>query len=155
MAPRTKPQLVNEAEVDEAEDSEKDYTVYADKDTTFTMENFATWLIDEVYEGKLPKDMDEDVFRKGVALGGSLRMEFQRSEWWKEVRAEHQAEREAEKATKAKAKAAEAAEEEPAPRKPARGKASTVTSTSTTTKAAPARSARRGRAASAPAEAPF
>src|ERR1700751_631121 len=60
----------------------KDYTVYADKPITPTMEAFADFLIDDVYEGDLPKGFDEDSFRKGVALGGSTRMDFQRSEYW-------------------------------------------------------------------------
>ncbi|HEV2698976.1 MAG TPA: hypothetical protein VGU90_13345 [Terriglobales bacterium] len=63
---------------------DKDYTVYADKQITPTMEAFADWLIDEVFEGDMPRGFDEDSFRKGVALGGSTRMDFQRSTFWAE-----------------------------------------------------------------------
>jgi hypothetical protein len=61
---------------------DKDFTVYADKQITPTMEAFADFLIDEVYDGELPDEMDEDTFRRGVALGGSIRMDFQRSDFW-------------------------------------------------------------------------
>lgn len=166
MAPRKQAQVA-EPEPEEVEETEQDLTQYATKDITFTMEGFADWLIEFVYEGELPKDMDEETFRRGVYLGGSRRMEFQRSEWWKEVRAEHKAEQAEARAAKAAEKEA-ASEEAPAPK---RGKAATnVTSTSSTAKpsrrgaaaaaAAPAPAAktrtRRGTtAAAAPAEAPF
>ena len=74
-----------EPEVEEpkaASNGEKDYTAYADKEITPTMDAFGDFLIDEVYEGELPEDFDEDSFRKGVALGGSVRMDFQRSDYW-------------------------------------------------------------------------
>lgn len=61
----------------------KDFRGYATKAATPTMEAFADFLIAEVYGGTLPDGLDEATFRKGVALGGSLRMPFQASETWK------------------------------------------------------------------------
>jgi len=54
---------------------EKDYTVYADKKITPTMEAFHEWLEDVV---------GIDLDPKSVSLGGSLRMDFQRSDFWAE-----------------------------------------------------------------------
>src|SRR5438477_979183 len=74
-----------EPEVEETRASrngEKDFTSYADKEVTPTMEAFADFLIQHVYEDELPVDMDEESFRKGVSLGGSVRMDFQRSDFW-------------------------------------------------------------------------
>jgi hypothetical protein len=114
---------------------DKDYTVYADKDITPTMDAFADFLIEEVYEGELPPDMDEESFRKGVALGGSVRMDFQRSSFWAEDprnRKNKQAEEEEE-------------EEEPTPRRTGRAKARQAEA------AKPARrSTRKGKAAPEP-----
>jgi hypothetical protein len=73
-----------EPEDTSAMNGERDYTVYADKPITSTMVAFADWLIDEVYDGELPEDMDEDTFRRAVSLGGSTRAYFQRSEYWNE-----------------------------------------------------------------------
>ena len=56
-----------EPEVEETKaesNGEKDFTLYADKEITPTMEAFAEFLIDEVFEGDLG-DYDEDSFRKG------------------------------------------------------------------------------------------
>jgi hypothetical protein len=61
----------------------KDFKAYATAKPTDTMVAFADWLLAEVYEGKLPKGMDEASFRAGVALGGSTRGYFQKSEAWK------------------------------------------------------------------------
>lgn len=63
---------------------ERDFTAYADKVPTGTMEAFADWIIDEVFGGEFPgTQKDEKAFRQGVQLGGTLRMEFQASEYWK------------------------------------------------------------------------
>jgi hypothetical protein len=61
----------------------KDLTRYATAAATPTMEAFADFLEAEVFGGKLPKGIDRDSFRKGVALGGSTRMDFQKSDAWK------------------------------------------------------------------------
>jgi hypothetical protein len=62
----------------------RDFTGYADKEPTGTMKAFADFLIDEVYGGEFPGTAkDEKAFRNGVRLGGTLRMEFQASEYWK------------------------------------------------------------------------
>jgi hypothetical protein len=159
MAPRGRAAVVEP----EPEEEVFDGSVYADKEPTHTMLHFANWLIAEVFNegdfdaGKLPKGIDENSFREGVRLGGTLRMIFQASDYWKEEREAHKAEREeerkeaaAERRAAAKAKAEEEAEDEkPAPK--ARGRASTTTSSSSTTKAAPAR---RGRAKATETEAP-
>ena len=60
-----------------------DMTNYATAEITDTMAAFGDWLIEEVFGGKLPKGVDEASFRKGVALGGSTRGYFQKSEAWK------------------------------------------------------------------------
>jgi hypothetical protein len=61
----------------------KDYRTYATKEITPTMDAFADWILDEVFAGELPEDVSDESFRKSVALAGSLRMEFQRSDFWK------------------------------------------------------------------------
>ena len=60
-----------------------DMSNYATAEITDTMEAFGDWLIEEVFGGKLPEGIDEASFRKGVALGGSTRGYFQKSESWK------------------------------------------------------------------------
>jgi hypothetical protein len=75
---------VAEPEVDETEEGEKDYTVYADKPITQTMVDFHEWLEDVV---GVKLDL------RSVALGGTLRMEFQKSDFNRENRARRQAER--------------------------------------------------------------
>jgi hypothetical protein len=60
-----------------------DMTKYASDGISDTMAAFADYLIAEVYGGELPKGMDEATFRKAVALGGSTRGYFQKSEAWK------------------------------------------------------------------------
>jgi hypothetical protein len=59
-----------------------DVSRYRDAEITPTMAAFADYLIAEVYGGKLPKELDEGTFRKAVALGGSTRGYFQKSERW-------------------------------------------------------------------------
>lgn len=62
----------------------EDLSRYADKSPTGTMDAFADWLIDEVYGGEFPgTQKDEKAFRNGVRLGGTLRMEFQASDYWR------------------------------------------------------------------------
>jgi hypothetical protein len=60
-----------------------DMTRYASAAVSPTMDAFADFLIAEVFGGKLPKDLDPATFRRAVALGGSTRMHFQKSEMWK------------------------------------------------------------------------
>ena len=63
---------------------ERDFTAYADKVPTGTMQAFADWIIDEVFGGEFPgTQKDEKAFRNGVRLGGTLRMEFQASDYWR------------------------------------------------------------------------
>jgi hypothetical protein len=64
------------------EDTEKDFTIYAEKEPTGTMVAFADWLID-VCELDFPNGKAEENFRFGVQLGGTLRMDFQASEYWR------------------------------------------------------------------------
>jgi hypothetical protein len=108
-AAAAKPARARRAAPDPEPDEEaKDYTAYADKDPTPTMEDFADWLIAEVFEDNL-EDLDEDSFREGVRLGGTLRMEFQASEFNQTRRAERAAEREDAAAAKSKPEAAKPA----------------------------------------------
>jgi len=94
-----------------------EYAAYATKATSPTMTAFADWLIAEVFGGKLPEGVDEASFRKGVALGGSTRGYFQKSEAWKADSRNYlanvesrRAERDAERAAKAEAALAKAVE---------------------------------------------
>src|SRR5580765_7208781 len=103
-APEPEPEVEDRA----SQNGEKDYTLYADKEITPTMEAFGDFLIDEVYEGELPRGFDEESFRKGVALGGSVRMDFQRSDYW------------AQDERNRKNREPEEAEEEPTPRRSGR-----------------------------------
>lgn len=90
---------VAEPEPEDTEDEEaKDYTVYAGKDATATMADFGEWLLAEVYGDEYPGDADS--FLDGVRLGGTLRMEFQRSDFNIERREQRAAEREAERAAR-------------------------------------------------------
>lgn len=86
----------------------KDYGRYADAKATPTMEAFADFLIAEVFGGTLPKGVNVDSFRKGVALGGSLRMDFQRSDFWKNDERNYLANVESNRAAKAEEAAAKA-----------------------------------------------
>lgn len=144
---RTAPEPATE-EVEET--AEKDYTVYADKDPTATMSDFAEWIAAEVYSGELP--FDEEAFNEGVRLGGTLRMEFQRSDFCKERRAERKANR----AAGADEEEEEAEESKPTRRaKPvARKPATAKPATAKPAAKAPPR-ARRGGKAAASAEAPY
>jgi hypothetical protein len=75
------------------EAGEKDYTLYAGKPATATMQDFADWLIQEGAVGEFPSKAAEAAFRDGVRLGGTLRMDFQKSDFNQERRAERQAAR--------------------------------------------------------------
>jgi hypothetical protein len=79
----------------------KDLTRYADAKPTETMTAFADFLIVAVYGGELPDGIDEESFRKGVALGGSTRNYFQASDEWKSDPRNYLANVEANRATKA------------------------------------------------------
>jgi hypothetical protein len=132
----------------EVEDEALDYTVYADKTITPTMSDFADWIVEEVYAG------DEAAFRKAdseriVALAGTLRMEFQKSELNKTRREERRAAREAEVAEPAEPKTARAkpAAKATVPPPARRGRAAAAAAAEPTKPAA--RSPRRGRAAAA------
>lgn len=90
----------------------KNYTEYAAKDITPTMEAFHAWL-----EAETGLKLDP----RSVALAGSLRQDFQKSEFWKndsrnylanvEATRETKAREAAERAKAAAAKAAERANE--------------------------------------------
>jgi hypothetical protein len=83
---------------------------YATAEVTPTMDAFADYLIAEVFEGKLPKNFDEATFRKAVALGGSTRGHFQKSEMWKSDPRNYLANVEANRAAKLAERADKAAE---------------------------------------------
>jgi hypothetical protein len=139
MAPRrgTAPAPEPEVEEVEAEEGERDYTVYATKPVTATMEDFAQWLHEEV--GDINEMGANDPVRL-VALAGTLRMEFQKSDFNRTRREERRAER-------AQARAAEpeeAEEEAPAPApKPGRGRAAKPVAAATAPAGKPAATARR------------
>jgi predicted metal-binding transcription factor (methanogenesis marker protein 9) len=92
-----------------------EFAAYATKEITPTQEAFADWILEVVFEGNLPKGLNAESFRRSVALGGSLRSQFQKSDWWKNddrnylrnVEA-NRAEKSAERAVKAKEQAAKA-----------------------------------------------
>jgi hypothetical protein len=87
-------------------------TDFAGSKASDTMTAFADFLIAEVYDGKLPKGVDEASFREGVRLGGSTRGYFQKSESWKSDPRNYLANveaRKAERATEAANKAVETA----------------------------------------------
>lgn len=105
----------------EPEETEKDYTVYADKPATPLMRDFAEWIKDEVGL-EFSSKAAEAAFDNGVRLGGTLRMEFQRSDFCKTRREERKA------ASAASNGAAEPEEEEaPAPRRRTRAAAAKET----------------------------
>jgi hypothetical protein len=88
----------------------EDFTSYASKTISPTLEAFADWAIAEVYGGQLPEGLDEDTFRRAIALGGSTRGYFQKSEWWKNDSRNYLANVEANRERKAIEKAAKAKE---------------------------------------------
>lgn len=82
-ARRTAPKPAPEPEANGHGNKDRDYTVYVTKDPTVTMAAFADWLID-VTGIEFTSERAEDAFIKGVQLGGTLRMDFQKSDWWQE-----------------------------------------------------------------------
>lgn len=144
----------------EPEETEKDYTVYADKPPTPLMVDFAEWIKEEVGL-EFSSKAAEAAFDNGVRLGGTLRMEFQRSEFCKTRREER-------KAQKASSNGAAEDEEEeapaPAPRRRTRAAAAkeaaeaepeapaSTRRTRATGKTATGRPARRGKVATADTE---
>lgn len=159
------------AEDDEDEEAAKDYTVYADKEPTPTMSDFADWLEEEVGL-EFETEQEAAIFRMGVRLGGTLRMEFQRSDFNRERRAERKSAKAAKpkaaetaKAAKKPAKAAKAsADAEPAAEaaKPAQAKPATRGRRTGATAGRPAArtadrpaAAKRGGRKAATAEAPY
>jgi hypothetical protein len=86
----------------------KDVTGYATAEITPTMAAFGDYLIAEVFGGKLPKGVDEASFRKGVALGGSTRGYFQKSDFWQNDDRNYLANVEANRARKATERAEKA-----------------------------------------------
>jgi hypothetical protein len=154
------------------EEEARDFTAYAGKEPTNTMLAFADWLISEVGLEFKTKAHEQE-FRDGVRLGGTLRMEFQASDYWKEhdlnPRSPANQNGKAKPAAKGKAKA-QVAEDEPedepeedtedeAPAKPARATRGTGAKPTTrrgTGKPAGKPAGRRGAAAAASTgEAPY
>jgi hypothetical protein len=144
---RNMPRRAQVAEPEPVAEEPKSYTQYADKAPTVTMEDFAEWLVDEVFGGKYPGDFDS--FMDGVRLGGTLRMEFQQSAFNKTRRADRQAERATGNG--------DAEPEAPAAKAPTRrGRAAAPAAKATPAPAGkpPARPARGGRARATAAPAP-
>jgi hypothetical protein len=124
---------------------------YATKSATSTMEAFADYLIAEVYGGELPAGMDVESFRRGVALGGSTRMDFQKSDFWKKDSRNYlanvgagRAAREAEKERKAEETARKATERLAAIRAANAARSASETPVETPKPAAPKRSGSEG-----------
>jgi hypothetical protein len=116
---------------EDGEEEAVDYTSYASKDITPTMQDFHDWLSQEV------GDLSEMDTVRIVALAGTLRMEFQRSEFNKSQRAARQAE-----AAKAKAAKARAAKPAAAPKVVAKAKVTAAPAKPVrTAKAVPAKAA--------------
>jgi hypothetical protein len=140
-------EVEDEAADEPAEEPEKDYRIYAEKPITVTMEDFAEWLEQEV----APLDSMDPV--RLVALAGTLRMEFQKSQFCKDRREKRREEARAAKAPKPKTVA------KAAPAKATKTATKTATPAAKTTKAkaaapapAPAKPARKtGAAAGRPA----
>jgi hypothetical protein len=100
------------------EEAERDYTLYANKPPTGTMEAFADWIID-VCGLEFPNQKAEDQFRDGVRLGGTLRMEFQASDFWRNDERNPRSEA----GRKARASSNGAAKEDSGPKPARRGRA--------------------------------
>lgn len=114
MPARARAAVEPEVEATEPEDNGvKDYTGYATKEPTAAMQDYVQWLGDVGAKPEFGTQKEEAAFAHGVRLGGTLRMEFQRSEF-------NQAQREARRAAKLADSAAEPAEAEveeaPAPK---------------------------------------
>jgi hypothetical protein len=138
------------AEVEEADEA-RDYTVYADKAITASMQDFHDWLNEEV------GDLSEMDTVRIVALAGTLRMEFQKSDFNQERRSERKAAREAAAAAEPETEAEADPEESETPAKPTR-KAATPKATADKASATKTPASRRGAArkpAAAGAAAPY
>lgn len=79
----------------------KDYRTYATKEITPTMAAFCEWLQNET-------GLELDA--RSVALAGSLRMDFQKSDFWKSHEANYLANVEANRETKAQERVVKAQE---------------------------------------------
>lgn len=90
--------------------SSPEYAAYASKTVSPTMAAFADFILAEVYGGELPKGLDPVTFARSVALGGSLRQQFQKSDFWKNDSRNYLANVEAGREAKAIEKAAKAKE---------------------------------------------
>lgn len=99
----------DEDEEDEEEDDEDDeddesevvdYTPYADKAITDTMADFAEWIDAEIFQptGTSIQEVGAEDPVRLIAIAGTVRMEFQRSDFNKERRLERQAEKAAARA---------------------------------------------------------
>jgi hypothetical protein len=107
----------DEEEDDEEEDEageQPDYTPYASKPITVTMQDFAEWMNFAIFEpvGSSIEEVGAEDPVRLIAIAGTARMEFQRSDFNKSRRAERQTDREktkAKPAAKAKAVPAKAA----------------------------------------------
>jgi hypothetical protein len=87
-----------------------EYTAHATKAITPTQKAFGEWILAEVFDGKLPAGIKQDAFLRAVALGGSLRSQFQKSDAWKSHPDNYLANVDARRETKAR-EAIERAEE--------------------------------------------
>lgn len=133
------------AETNAEANGAKDYTVYVEKAITASMQDFAAWLDSEVFRpaGTTLADMGKKDPVRLVALAGTLRMDFQRSDFNRDNRAKRAQER----ATEAEPETA------PEPPKPARRGRPAAAASTTGPKPA---SGRRGRPAAAePAAQPY
>lgn len=92
MAARGRAKAKVEEEV--AEETEKDFSVYLEKDPTPKQERFIDWILRET--GYEPEN--EDDFRLGAQLGQVLYMYYQRSDENQAILEQQRAEREAAKA---------------------------------------------------------
>lgn len=100
-------------EEDEESDEAPDYTPYASKAITPVMEDFAQWIDDEIFQptGTSIAEVGADDPVRLIAIAGTVRMEFQKSEFNHRRREERKKEKAAPKAVAkpaAKAPAAKA-----------------------------------------------
>jgi len=93
-----------EDEADEDEDDSPDYTPYASKSITPTMVDFAQWMDDKIFKpiGSSIKEVGKTDPVRLIAIAGTARMEFQKSDFNIRRREERKQEAAAEKAAKAK-----------------------------------------------------
>lgn len=140
-----------EDEEDEDEESEAtDYTPYASKAITPVMADFAEWIDTEIFQpvGTSIQEVGAEDPVRLIAIAGTVRMEFQKSEFNRTQRERRQAEAKAAKAApKAVAKAA------PAPKAKVAAKAAPAAKAKVAAKAAPAKAAPARTAKAAPAKA--